>query len=237
MPPTALTRNATILGLAGAALFVSACTSQLGSSDHGMSAMAQSGNPGHMSSDMPSITGNDTSVVGGGQIGDRGDAMFVMMMIPHHQQAVEMADLALSNSSASAFVRDLASRIKAGQQPEIDLMSSWLDQWGIAAGPAGSEQGIDHSGHDMGDMSGMAMGDAGMPGMMTQEQMEELQSAKGADFNRLWLIMMIEHHEGALDMVQSVLQSTANDEVRSLAQAMATAQRAEIKQMQVELSR
>ncbi len=64
-----------------------------------------------------------------------GDVMFAQMMIPHHQQAIEMADIALGKPSASATVRDLATQIKAAQDPEITVMSGWLTAWGASPRP------------------------------------------------------------------------------------------------------
>ena len=109
------------------------------------------------------------------------DIAFASDMIPHHQQAVEMADLAAQRAS-NAQVKSLAAAIKAAQDPEIQTMSGWLSQWGQ---PVPS----DTDGHDMADMS---HGDgATMEGMMTDEEMQRLAAASGADFDQLWLELMI----------------------------------------------
>jgi len=215
---TARRLTAGLVGLAGAALVLSACS---GSSDHDMSSMGEA-STGAMASAMASMGSEETPAVSAAQPGDPGDIMFAQMMIPHHQQAVEMADMALANPDTSPFVRDLAGRIQAAQQPEIDQMMGWLATWGVA---------------DMGEMGDMDMGHGGMPGMMTAEQMDSLQAAKGADFNKLWLKMMIEHHQGAIEMAEDVLATTNSTEVAALARAITQAQQGEIEQMQAELDR
>lgn len=148
------------------------------------------------------------------------DVAFAQSMIPHHEQAVEMADLALSPSSqASAQVRDLATQIKAAQDPEIARMSGWLQQWG-----APSAMPMDHSNHDMGSVT--------MSGMMTADQMAALTAVSGEDFDRLWMQMMIDHHEGAITMAEQVQQASADPQVTGLAGDIVAAQRQEIATMQ-----
>jgi uncharacterized protein (DUF305 family) len=162
-----------------------------------------------------------------------GDVMFAQMMIPHHAQAVEMSDLALANPDTSPQVRELATDIKAAQQPEIDQMNAWLEEWGFPGGSMMDEDGHDmgdHSGHDMdgmGDMDGMS----GMDGMMTEAEMKELESATGATFNRLWLDMMIRHHEGAIEMANDVLATSTDPRVIELGEAIVASQTTEIATM------
>ncbi|MDF2093660.1 DUF305 domain-containing protein [Knoellia sp. 3-2P3] len=143
--------------------------------------------------------------------GRAGDVMFAQMMIPHHQQAVEMADLALANPSTSPEVEGLAQQIKAAQDPEIETMNGWLSAWG-----APTSAPMDH----------------GASGMMSEKDMASLESAQGAEFNRLWLEMMIEHHQGAITMAEDVLASTEDPEVKALAQAVVEGQEKEITTMQ-----
>jgi uncharacterized protein (DUF305 family) len=150
------------------------------------------------------------------------DVMFAQMMIPHHEQAIEMADLA-GDRAQSAEVLALAEDIKAAQDPEIDLMTGWLEAWGEDVPMPG--MGMDHSGHDMGSMSDS------MTGMMSAEDMEALAAASGAEFDQMWLEMMIEHHEGALAMAEQVQDSDLPD-VRGLAKAIIAGQTAEIETMQ-----
>lgn len=148
------------------------------------------------------------------------DVAFAQSMIPHHEQAVEMADLALAPSSqASAQVRELATQIKAAQDPEIARMSAWLQQWG-----APSAMPMDHSNHDMGAVT--------MSGMMTADQMAALTAVSGDDFDRMWMQMMIEHHEGAVTMAEQVQQASTDPQVTGLADDIVAAQRQEIATMQ-----
>jgi uncharacterized protein (DUF305 family) len=145
--------------------------------------------------------------------GRSGDVMFAQMMIPHHQQAVEMAEIALGKADASSAVRELATGIKQAQDPEIQTMTGWLKQWG-ATTPAGS---MDHGG----------MGS----GMMSDADMEALEQASGKAFDEKWVSMMIAHHEGAIDMARQVLATTADPDVKALADAIIKAQTEEITTM------
>jgi uncharacterized protein (DUF305 family) len=122
------------------------------------------------------------------------DVSFAQDMIPHHRQATEMAELADSRSTDPS-VLDLASKIIAAQQPEIDAMSGWLTSWDKEVP---GEQG------EMGEMDGMDHGSSsGMPGMMSSDDMDSLEAATGAAFDKLFLTMMIEHHEGAIEMART----------------------------------
>lgn len=160
----------------------------------------------------PAASAVESSSMMGEGIGTMMDAdvMFLQMMIPHHEQAVEMSKLASANG-ASPEVQKLADTIAAAQGPEIEQMQSWLDESG-----AGSMMG-DHSGH--------------MAGVLSDEAMSELKSAQGADFDRLYLQGMIEHHEGAVAMAQDVIDNGENPAVIALAQKIVDAQTSEIAQM------
>jgi uncharacterized protein (DUF305 family) len=138
------------------------------------------------------------------------DVMFLQMMIPHHEQAVEMSMLAVTNG-ASPEVQKLADTIAAAQGPEIEQMRTWLDESG-----AGSMMG-GHAGH--------------MDGVLSDEQMSQLADAQGADFDRLYLEGMIGHHEGAITMAQDVIDNGENPKVIALAQEIIDAQASEIEQM------
>jgi len=157
------------------------------------------------------------------------DIAFAQSMIPHHQQAIEMADLALDpQAGASPQVQQLARQIKAAQDPEIEQMTQWLQAWGAPAAMPGVSDasavaGMDHSGHDMGGMT--------MSGMMTAEQMQELEQARGTDFDQMWLTMMIAHHEGAISMAQQA-QASNSSQVTTLTDAIITGQQQEITTMQ-----
>lgn len=151
------------------------------------------------------------------------DVAFVQGMIPHHRQAVEMAELAAGRSQ-NAQVIDLAARIGGGQQPEIDAMVGWLEEWGAEVPAEGSGMsgmsGMDHGG-DMGAMGGM----------MAPEQMQQLQGASGPAFDRMFLEMMTEHHRGAVEMAQTELQDGADTDALALAQKIIDTQQAEITEM------
>ena len=139
------------------------------------------------------------------------DQMFATMMIPHHQQAVEMADLVLSKSDIDERVVELAQQIKAAQDPEIAIMEGWLTSWGVD--------------YDSSDSSGMdGMGD----GMMSEADMGQLQQAEGSEASRLFLEQMIEHHEGAIDMAQIQIDSGQYPAAIELAGEIVSAQTDEI---------
>ncbi|MGF1645903.1 MAG: DUF305 domain-containing protein [Kineosporiaceae bacterium] len=151
------------------------------------------------------------------------DLMFVQMMIPHHEQAVVMSDDALEISEDET-VRGLAEDIRAAQQPEIDLMLGWLDDWGVPA-----MMGGDRMGDGMGPGEGMDhMGHGGMAGMMSEDELEELRETTGPEFDRMWAEMMIEHHEGAIDMARDVQEDGESPDVRELVDAIVETQQAEI---------
>jgi uncharacterized protein (DUF305 family) len=161
------------------------------------------------------------------------DVTFAQMMIVHHQGAVEMADLAPSRA-ASQDVKDLAVRIKAAQGPEIEQMQTWLTAWGSAAPTTTSEpdDGMGHGGmSDMGEDGDTSTGMA-MPGMMSDEQMQELTDANGAEFDRLFLEMMIMHHQGAIEMADTEIAEGSNPAALALAESIKTSQTAEIAEMQ-----
>ncbi|NKQ58885.1 DUF305 domain-containing protein [Amycolatopsis sp. K13G38] len=145
------------------------------------------------------------------------DVTFAQQMIPHHRQAVEMAGLAASRSTNSQ-VKDLADRIEKAQDPEIQQMTAWLGQWGAAA-PAST----------MASMPGM--GNDSMPGMMSDADMQKLQQAGGAAFDKMFLQMMVEHHEGAVSMGKTELAQGSNPDAKALAQRIIDSQTAEITEM------
>jgi uncharacterized protein (DUF305 family) len=131
------------------------------------------------------------------------DAEFMSGMIAHHAQALVMAGLAPSHA-ASPAVRTLAARIINAQADEIDLMQRWLRDRGRPAPEVHIEgatlmlHGAGHDHHDHHDHGSM-------PGMLTPEQLRELDAARGAEFDRLFLVYMIRHHRGAVVMVDRLL--------------------------------
>jgi len=140
------------------------------------------------------------------------DITFAQGMIPHHRQAVMMSELAEGRTD-NTDVLELTGEISAAQEPEIQTMTAFLDAWGA---------------DDMAQMEGMD----GMSGMMTPEQMAGLEDAEGAEFDEMFLQMMIEHHEGAVEMSTTQLDEGENPDARTLAQDIIDAQESEIVRMQ-----
>jgi uncharacterized protein (DUF305 family) len=136
------------------------------------------------------------------------DVMFAQMMIPHHQQAVDLGAIAL-NGEASPEVLALAKKIADHQTHEIEHMQAWLDA-------AGASEHMDH------DMS--------MDGMLTEAQLDDLKAAKGPEFDRLFLEGMIAHHEGAISMAKDVVDSK-NSDVAEMAASVIETQTVEIEYM------
>ncbi len=164
-----------------------------------------------------SATGPATSSGVAGVDFNNADVIFAQGMIPHHEQAIEMADIALDPTvGASDDVRVLATRIKDAQDPEIELMTGWLTAWDQPL------QMDSSAGHDM----------SSMEGVMTADEMDSLGAATCAEFNTMWMGMMIRHHEGAISMAETVKASGSNPDVLGLADQIITAQQAEIDEMQ-----
>lgn len=146
------------------------------------------------------------------------DVEFVQNMIPHHQQAVQMAQLVASRTADLQIMR-LASQIKAAQDPEIATMTGWLRAWGKPMMPA--------QGH-----GGMAM-----PGMMSEADMAKLTSARGTNFDKMFARMMIAHHNGAIQMARDEVVRGANPQAKALAAGIGRSQSAEVSTLQGILNR
>ena len=144
------------------------------------------------------------------------DVMFLQMMIPHHQQAIDMSDLALTKSSDSELLA-LAKDIRDEQAAEIVKMKAWLDKAGADLDP----------GHSMGH---------GMGGMLSDSELAALKAATGKNFDLLWLKGMTGHHVGAIDMA-TMIEDADNDEIKSFGQAIVTSQSAQNKQMAAMIKR
>jgi uncharacterized protein (DUF305 family) len=188
------------LGFGGAVLISSialaGCTINLGSSGtDNNSGMMGNGGMMHNNSNSSAFSGSDI--------------MFAQMMIPHHQQAVDMGTLAETRAS-NPEVKALAAKIKAEQAPEITQMKGWLESAGASL----------DMGHDM-----------GMGGMLTDADMTALKNAKGAAFDRLFLEGMIGHHKGAIHMAQMVVDSS-NGEANALGNAIIDSQTKQIAYME-----
>jgi uncharacterized protein (DUF305 family) len=144
------------------------------------------------------------------------DIMFLQMMIPHHQQAIDISDLALTISADSELLA-LAKDIRDGQSAEIITMKAWLDAAGADLDPGHS------MGHDMG-------------GMLGDSELAALKAATGKSFDLLWLKGMTGHHDGAIHMA-TMIEDASNPEIKSFGQAIVIAQSAQNKQMAAMIKR
>lgn len=154
---------------------------------------------------------------------------FMQGMIMHHAQAVEMTAL-IASRTENKEIRLLGARISQSQSDEMNFMRRWLEARGETVGMSMSDKsgGHSHGGHSSG--SKMMM-----PGMLSEEQMSDLRDATGADFDRLFLIGMIQHHNGALIMVKDLFDTAGagqDAEIFNFASEVDSGQRAEIKIMQ-----
>jgi uncharacterized protein (DUF305 family) len=208
-----------VVSTAATALLLAAC----GSSNHNAhpgsssSSSAAVARPSMSGMDMGSGTPGSAAPklsISGAAAHNAADVTFVQLMTPHHSQAIDMANKEVIDGS-NAQVKALAKKIMAAQSPEINQMNGWMKAWGIA--PAG------HQGNgSMGSMSGM----------MSDADMATFQKAKGAQLDRMFLEMMITHHEGAVTMGKTELLSGSNTEAKALAQSIITGQSKEIATMQ-----
>lgn len=161
------------------------------------SMMKSSGHGSHSS--MNSTDGNYTGA----------DIMFLQMMIPHHQQAIDISNLALKNSKNPELLA-LAKIIARDQAAEIIQMKKWLKD-------AGASEDMGHAMHDMG-------------GMLSDEELSALNAAQGSTFDRLWLEGMTGHHDGAIHMVQ-MIEDADNMEIKAFGAKVITDQSAQMEQM------
>ena len=189
-------RRAALAGVAALiTLVVSAACGGTGGVDHGSQPMTSA----------PSgATHNDA------------DVAFAQMMIPHHQQAIEMATFADTRAN-DAELKGFAAKVKSTQEPEIATMANWLSSRGLPTAQAG--------GHNMPGMGSM-------PGMMSEEEMAQLKAATGVDFDRRFARMMIAHHNGALQMCRDVTVQGSDAQVKALAATIERDQSAEVVELQ-----
>jgi uncharacterized protein (DUF305 family) len=147
------------------------------------------------------------------------EAGFVRDMSVHHAQAVEMAEI-VRDKTRSEEIRLLAADMALTQQGQIGRMQGWLDSWSLPATGTGPT------------MSWMGMPtDGRMPGMASPEEIERLQNAPPAEADRIFLRLMIPHHEAAVPMAAAVMERSDRPEVENLAEAIADSQQAEIERM------
>jgi uncharacterized protein (DUF305 family) len=139
------------------------------------------------------------------------DVMFAQMMIPHHEQAIELADMALDPTlMAGEQVKTLASQIKSAQDPEIDLMTQWLTDWKKPLMDMSEE-------HDM-----------SMDGMLSVDEIAALGQLMGEEFDQAWATAMIAHHKGAIKMAETVKEDGKSTLVEDLANLIMQEQQSEI---------
>ncbi|OQQ27065.1 DUF305 domain-containing protein [Prescottella equi] len=198
-----------------------------------------------------SVSASGTAEQGGPH--NDADVEYVQMMIPHHEQAVEMAELVPSRTGNPDIIA-LADQIEKAQGPEIEQMEGWLKAWGApepskAEAPGATSDGMDHDGMEgdgtsmpmqsmpMTSMNSMPGMEGGGHGMMSAEQMQALENAKDAEFDKMWLELMIAHHQGAVASSEQILQTGESEQVRQLAQQIVSSQQAEIAQMEALLNK
>ncbi|MGW1230067.1 DUF305 domain-containing protein [Streptomyces sp. NPDC001478] len=176
---------------------------------HGAGSVVAPGRPGEPARTLsPSQAAKEAAV----DSPNTADVRYVRRMILHHTQALEMTALVPSRARSSS-VKRLAARITAAQRPEIGAMEGWLSRHGK------DEKAAGHDDH------------AAMPGMATAAQLEELRAAKGAAFDRLFLDLMITHHQGAVTMATEVLSQGNNVQVEEMADDVVAQQTSEIGRM------
>jgi uncharacterized protein (DUF305 family) len=146
---------------------------------------------------------------------NKADQKFVQEMIPHHEQAAVMSEM-VSNVEVSVETAALATEIIGAQAREIELMKGFLSEWGVEYDPSADP----HAGHMMsGDES---------HGMMTDEELAELENSMGSDFEKMWLTMMLAHHKGAIKMAETVIADGKDARVKTLAVVIISEQKKEI---------
>ena len=173
----------------------------------GCSTATDSGSMTGMGHDSPAMT-SPAPMTGGEH--NAADTMFAQMMIPHHDQAVEMSDIMLAKTGLDPQITALAGEIKSAQGPEIKKMTTWLTGWSEPTAMTG-----DHA----------------MEGMMTATELDDLTAAQDSEAARLFLTQMIAHHEGAVEMARTEVDGGKNADAVALGKSIVAAQEREIKVM------
>jgi uncharacterized protein (DUF305 family) len=157
-------------------------------------------------------TGQPPATPAAGQRHNQADVAFLQDIIPHHTQAITMSDLAHTKAT-SLRVKAIAVRIRAEQDQQITRAHDLLGAWG-APMPAGGS------------------GNGQVPGMLSDQQIQQLKSATGDDFDQTFLRLMIDHQKGAIQLAQTELVQGSDPQARRLAQDIITGQQNEVNQMQ-----
>ncbi|MDX3640397.1 DUF305 domain-containing protein [Streptomyces sp. MB09-02B] len=205
---TRLRRAAAIASVATVgALLLTACGDDMNGMEHGggkssPSASGDAGSTDTGSSDAGSAGFNDA------------DVTFAQMMIPHHAQALDMAQLADGRAS-DAELKAIAEQIEKAQEPEIETMKGWLRSWDKPTAPE-SMPGMDHGDDD---------------GMMSDADMRRLKGLKGTEFDKTFAEMMIQHHNGAITMAEDEQKNGRYGAAVKMAGAIVQGQTAEAEQL------
>lgn len=205
-------------GLIAGALLLAGCS---GGSDD-MAGMEGTGSSTSTESSAGTGSADESAAI------NNADINFVRGMIPHHRGALEMAQVAVDRAE-DPRVRELAGRIEAAQDPEIETMMSWLEEWGEPL-PEETDSGMGGMGDGSMDVDGMDM--KGMSG----EDMAALETSSGPGFDRMWLEMMIVHHRGAVAMSETEIAEGSNPDALALAEEIVASQAAEIEEMETLLA-
>ncbi|MFJ9324046.1 DUF305 domain-containing protein [Streptomyces globisporus] len=211
---TAALRSTALAAAAiAAALVLGACDADSGD---GASDKAKDTGPGVVAPGRPgeparTLSAEEAAEETGQDTANSADFRYAQMMIEHHGQALVMTELAPERASQST-VKRLAERIAAGQKPEIGAMEGWLKR----NGGDKHKQHHDHS---------------GMPGMATEAQLEKLRGAEGKTFDKLFLELMITHHQGAITMATEALTEGNDIFVEEMASDVVAQQTVEINRM------
>ena len=192
------------LGTLGASAALAAVLALAGCASSGTGSTGSSGTGDGMGHDEHATTGADAT-----SEANAADIMFAQMMLPHHEQALEMSGIVLAKDGVDADVAELAEQIEAAQGPEIEQLESWLDEWGAPA-----------AGNDM-----------AMDGMLSEAELDELEAADGASASQVFLEQMIAHHEGAVAMAEEHLENGAHEGALAMSDAIIESQTTEITQM------
>lgn len=159
---------------------------------------------------------DDSNAAGASSDHNAADVSFAQDMIPHHGQAIDMAEMAAGRASSSE-VKTLAARIQAAQDPEIETMGKWLRSWGEDVPST--------------DMSHAEHSSMMMPGMMSNDEMNDLMAKSGPAFDRTFLSMMTRHHQGAIEMARTERAKGSYSPAKDLAENIVQDQQAEIDEM------
>jgi uncharacterized protein (DUF305 family) len=165
-----------------------------------------------------------TQTASNGDVFNDADVAFATDMIQHHAQALVMVDMT-AGRKLDPEVQELTEQIRAAQSLEIETMTDWLTAWDKEVPETVRDHG--NAGHGMSGSD-----DSEMPGMMPAEDMDALRHAGWAEFQDMWLAMMIEHHEGAIEMAKEEIEHGTFEDAVAMAENIVSSQQQEIEQME-----